>query len=243
MANQEKAKGTVDIVFLIDATGSMGNCIDKLKENVMLFFRSLTESDPMTQNFPPVKDWRAKVVGFRDVEVDGSAWLEENSFTRDVGELERQLAALKATGGGDAPESLLDALYKVVDVPKSAKGVESADAWRNRSECARAVVVFTDAPYKPTMNAPGLAGGGLADVRNRCLSERILLTVVSPRGIDDAGFQNLEGIRYATWIGVPGGAGVSPLDEFMNSKNELQNVIVNIAKTITKTATDIALGG
>lgn len=241
MANQgqEKVKGVVDIVFLMDATGSMGNCIDKLKENVMLFFRSLTETDPTTQNFPPVKDWRAKVVGFRDVEADGASWFEDNAFTRDIGEIERQLAALKAAGGGDAPESLLDAICKVVDIPKAEKGVESADAWRNRSECARAVIAFTDAPYKPVMSAPGLTGGGLLDVRNRCLSERILLTVVSPKGIDDEGFANLEAIRYAKWLGVyRGSSGHSPIDEFMNNRNDLQNVIVNIAKTITKTATE-----
>ena len=239
MDNQQekKVKGVVDIVFLMDATGSMANCIDKLKQNAMLFFKSLTEVDESVQKLPPVKDWRAKVVGFRDVDVDGDSWFEDNAFTRDVSEIERQLGALKADGGGDLPESLLDAIYKVADAPKSAKGVEEPNAWRYRSDAARAVVAFTDAPFKPTMSAPGVAGGGLVEVRNLCVSNRILLTVVAPNGIPGAEcFPQLQGIRYANWVDVPAGTeGESPLDEFLNNKQKLSKTIEVIAKTITKT--------
>ena len=41
---QSKAKGVVDIVFLLDATGSMGPCIAALKTNIGLFIDSLTMS-------------------------------------------------------------------------------------------------------------------------------------------------------------------------------------------------------
>ena len=185
----------------------------------------------------------AKVVGFRDVDVDGAKWLEDNAFTRDVGEIERQLGALIATGGGDAPESLLDAIYKVADAPKSGKGVEQPEAWRYRSDAARAIVAFTDAPYKPRMTASGIAGGNINQLRLLCVQERILLTVVAPDGIDNAAFETIEGIRYAKWVKVPCGNSSegSPIDEFMNNREALQKVIQVIAKTITKTATDIEL--
>lgn len=238
---QEKKMGIADIVFLMDATGSMGNCIDKLKQNIMVFFKNLTEMDPAKQSFPPVKDWRAKVVGFRDVGADGDRWFEDNAFTRDVAEIERQLGALKAEGGGDAPESLLDAIYKVADAPKSPKGVEEPGAWRYRSDAARAIVAFTDTTFKPTMEAPGIAGGGVKDLSLLCTQNRILLTCVAPSGIPgDECFEFLDAIRYANWVKVPAGAGASPLDEFMNSA-QLKDVIAVIAKTITQTATSIAL--
>ena len=239
---QEKVKGVVDIVFLMDATGSMGNCIDKLKKNVMLFFRSLTEMDPEKQTIPPVKDWRAKVVGFRDVDADGVRWLEDNDFTRSVAEIERQLGALVATGGGDEPESLLDAIYKVADAQKTPRGVEEPKSWRDRHDAARAIVAFTDATFKPRMTAPGIAGGDIQSLRNLCVQERILLTVVAPRGIPgDECFEGIGAIRYANWVDVPAGSGGSPIDEFMNNGNALNETIARIAKTITKTATDIAL--
>ena len=228
-------KGSVaDIVFLMDATGSMGNCIDRLRENVMRFFRLITELGPVNQDVPLVCDWRAKVVGFRDVEVDGDKWFEDNCFTRDISEVERQFGSLIAEGGGDAPESLLDAIYKAADAPKSEKGVESPTAWRHCSDAKRVVIAFTDAPYKPTMTAPGLAGGTVISLRNLLIEERICLTVVAPNGIDDDGFEMLASIRYANWVSVPPASPHegAPLDEFVNNHEALRHTLSAIAKQV-----------
>ena len=109
-----KAKGVADIVFLIDVSGSMSPCIDALRTNIEAFVDSLSAGGP--NNAAPVKDWRAKVVGYRDAEVDAGSWFEDNPFVRSAAELKAQLAALRAQGGGDEPESLLDALYKVATI-------------------------------------------------------------------------------------------------------------------------------
>ena len=66
-----KVKGVVDIVFLMDATSDMMNCIQKVKENLVPFFEALTEDGGT--NRIAARDWRAKVVGFRDFEADGAA--------------------------------------------------------------------------------------------------------------------------------------------------------------------------
>ena len=177
-----KVKGIADIVFLMDATSDMMNCIQKVKENLTPFFEALAED--VGASYVPVKDWRAKVVGFRDFEQDGADdWFWDNPFTRDIKELEQQFDALEARGGGDAPESLLDAIYTVADAPKSAPGTEDPGMWRDRQEAARAVIVFTDAPFKPVMAAPGCKGGTVVDVKNICVQERILLSVFAPRDL------------------------------------------------------------
>lgn len=196
-------QAVVDIVFLMDATGSMSSCIHRLKDNIMLFFRALTERSG--RNIPPVTNWRAKVVGFRDYEWDGAAdWLVDNSFTRDVGELQRQLDALEATGGGDRPESLLDAIYTVASAPKSERGEEDSRKWRNYRDAARAVITFTDAPFKPIMVAPGCNGGTFKDLSKRCAEERILLTLVAPSyelpGCED--YSLIDEIRYARYLPI-----------------------------------------
>jgi hypothetical protein len=238
-----RQKIKVDIVFLVDATGSMGNCIYRLKENIMLFFRKLTGLDPEVRAIPFVGDWRAKVVGFRDVEVDDDKWFEDNCFTRDIAEVERQLGSLTADGGGDRPESLLDAIYKVGAAPKSEKGEEAPTAWRYRSDAKRVVIAFTDAPYKPTMTAPGLVGGTVNDLVHLCLQERILLTVVAPEGIDDDGFETLASIRYANWVSVPSGAPQedAPLDEFVNNHEALRHTLSAIAKHVCYTCDELDL--
>ena len=204
----------------------------------MLFFKSLTEK--IGNTIPVVKDWRAKVVGFRDYEYDGAAdWLVDNPFTRDIGELQRQLDALEATGGGDAPESLLDAMYTVISAPKSERGAEDPWMWRERHEAKRAVVIFTDAPFKPVMVAPPCRNGTVEDVMNLCMQERILLTVVAPSSEQPeyACFEYLESIRKARYIPIPPGShnDDSPLDRFLDDGDALQGVIQAIAKTIPTT--------
>ena len=163
-----KVKGITDIVFLMDATSDMMNCIQKVKENLVPFFEAFTEV--VGANHIVNRDWRAKVVGFRDFEADGADdWFVDNFFTRDIKELQRQFDALEARGGGDHAESLLDAIYTVADAPKSAPGTEDPGMWRDRQEAVRAVIVFTDAPFKPVMAAPGCRGGTIDDVRNICI--------------------------------------------------------------------------
>jgi hypothetical protein len=103
----EKVKGIVDIVFLIDITRSMVGCIDKLKNNIEKFITFLTEEG---SNDAVVKDWRGKCVGFRDYEDNPSDWLEDNPFVRNASSLIGQLRGFVAHGGGDEPETLLDAI-------------------------------------------------------------------------------------------------------------------------------------
>jgi hypothetical protein len=115
-----KTKGVADIVFLIDVTGSMAPIIDALRKNIEVFVDSLSSGD--ANNAAPVKDWRGKVVGYRDIEAaeaEGLPWIVDNPFVRDAGALKAQLATLQAAGGGDEPESLLDALYKVASMEAS----------------------------------------------------------------------------------------------------------------------------
>jgi von Willebrand factor type A domain len=152
-----KTKGVADIVFLIDVSGSMAPCIDALRKNIEAFIDSLSRGD--ANNSAPVRDWRGKVIGYRDVEAsqaEGLPWIVDNAFVRDAGALKAQLSALEANGGGDEPESLLDALYTVAAMEAVPKGSQSEDPakWRYRSDAARVVIVFTDASFKETMSIP-----------------------------------------------------------------------------------------
>ena len=115
----DKVKGVVDIVFLLDITGSMQPSIDALRDNINGFVKSLAEPD--ANGGSPVKDWRIKVVGYRDASSDGAQWWEEFPFSTSVNEVKSQMAILEAKGGGDEPESLLDALYNVAKMPSTER--------------------------------------------------------------------------------------------------------------------------
>jgi hypothetical protein len=233
MADQApKVKGVADIVFLLDVTGSMGPCIDALKNNIGVFIDSLTATGPNNQT--AVRDWRGKVVGYRDFECPDVAPFEDNPFVTDTAALKAQLAALKADGGGDAPETLLDALFKVASMPQTGKG-EPPDAskWRYASGAVRVVVVFSDAGFKEKMTIPEASGGTIEDVKNVCMQNRIKLSVYAPQMPCYDEFSDLPGSEI---MSVPGADPVAALRDFTADQKNFQHTLQQLAKTVTASA-------
>ncbi len=176
-----KIKGVVDIVVLMDVTGSMQPCIDAVKRSVSTFINSMVVAD--ANNSAPIQDWRLKVVGYRDHERDGDAWFADNPFVKDVAAVEAQLAApaMQARGGGDEPESLLDALYKVLTMQEA--GVQDGDdpaRWRPLGTARRAIIFFTDATFKEFMSLPEAKGGQVNDVLIKIASSSVILCGFHP---------------------------------------------------------------
>lgn len=239
-APRAKTKGVADIVFLIDVSGSMAPVIDALRRNIEVFIDSLSTGDANAQS--PVKDWRAKVVGYRDAEHDGANWLQDNPFVRDAGTLKTQLAGLKAEGGGDEPESLLDALYKLATMPASPKGSQGDDPamWRYRSDAARVVIVFTDATLRETMAIPEAKGGGMQDVANVIMGNRIILSLFAP---NFEVYDRLSQIDKSEWEVVEY-EGLTPqqaLERFTADQANFRTTLKQLAASVSKSAETVAL--
>ncbi|MFC7738894.1 hypothetical protein ACFQX4_24555 [Roseomonas sp. GCM10028921] len=238
-----KTKGVADIVFVIDVSGSMAPCINALRYNVEAFVDSLSRGD--ANNAAPVKDWRAKVVGYRDLESsvkEGLPWIVDNPFVRDAAALKAQLASLTAEGGGDEPESLLDALYKIATMEAVPKGDQTIDPnkWRYRSDAARVVVVFTDASFKETMSIPEAKGGSLQDVANVVMANRIILSLFAP---NFEGYDRLSQIDKSEWEVVEY-EGLSPqeaLQKFTADPANFRNTLKQLAASVSRSAETVAL--
>jgi hypothetical protein len=238
-----KTKGVADIVFMIDVSGSMEPCIDALRMNIEAFVESLSRGD--ANNAAPVKDWRAKVVGYRDLDSangEGIPWIVDNLFVRDVAALKAQLAGLHAMGGGDEPESLLDALYKVATMEAVPKGSQTVDPskWRYRSDAARVVIVFTDASFKETMGIPEAKGGSLQDVANVVMANRIILSLFAP---NFEGYDRLSQIDKSEWEVVEY-EGMSPqaaLQKFTSDPVNFRNTLKQLAASVSRSAETVAL--
>ncbi len=243
VAPRAKTKGVADIVFLIDVSGSMTPIIDALRKNIETFIDSLSRGD--ANNAAPVKDWRGKIVGYRDIEhaeAEGLPWFEDNPFVRDAVALKAQLAGLRATGGGDEPESLLDVLYKVATMEASPKGAQGEDPnkWRYRSEAARVVIVFTDASFKETMSIPEAKGGSLQDVANVVMANRIILSLFAP---NFEGYDRLSQIDKSEWEVVEY-EGLSPqeaLQKFTADPVNFRTTLKQLAASVSKSAETVAL--
>jgi hypothetical protein len=238
-----KTKGVADLVFVVDVSGSMASCIDALRSNIEIFIDSLNRGD--ANNAAPVKDWRGKVVGYRDIESaddDGLPWIVDNPFVRDAGALKAQLAALQAAGGGDEPESLLDALYKVASMEAMPKGSQTEDAgkWRYRSDAARVVIVFTDASFKETMSIAEAKGGALQDVANVIMANRIILSLFAP---NFEGYDRLSQIDKSEWEVVEF-EGLTPqqaLQKFTSDPVNFRTTLKQLAASVSRSAETVAL--
>jgi Mg-chelatase subunit ChlD len=129
------ARARLDLVFLIDATGSMADEIDKLKATL----RTITAE---VAGLPSRPDICLGLVAYRD---RGDAFLlRSHDFTNDVGGfLQHALYPLQAAGGGDYPEAMNEALHETVHQL----------SWRG-SGATRMVILLADAPPHLDYGAP-----------------------------------------------------------------------------------------
>ena len=130
----------VDIVFCIDVTGSMDPIIDAVKTNALRFYDDVQTN--LVAKGKNVDELRVRVVAFRDLAADGEAAIQESPFYRLPDErsaFSGFFDGLVAEGGGDAPESGLEAVALAMN-----------SQWTNRGDRRRqVVVVWTDQPAKP----------------------------------------------------------------------------------------------
>jgi hypothetical protein len=240
-APRAKTRGVADIVFLIDISGSMKPCIDALRANIELFIDFLSAGNANEG----LRDWRGKVVGYRDfdaAEGDGLPWIVDNPFVRNASDMKNQLGWLEAAGGGDEPESLLDALYTVSTMDALPKGAPAEDPakWRYRSDAARVVIVFTDASFKETMSLPQARGGSLQDVANAVMANRIILSLFAP---NFEGYDRMSQIDKCEWEVVEYD-GLSPqeaLRQFTADPANFRTTLKQLAASVSRSAETIAL--
>lgn len=127
----------VDLVMCIDCTDSMAPAIERVKGMALDFHDDLTAT--MEELTPPkvVDQLRVKVVAFRDVRVDEDAFQVSDFFDLPAqrGDFEAFVKKLEHRGGGDEPESGLEALAEAMH----------SDWETGHGKRRHVVVLFTDA--------------------------------------------------------------------------------------------------
>ena len=84
--NTRKTDRNVDIVFCIDGTGSMRDCIDTLKDNALKFQSDL--STYLLNNNTNITSLRVKLITFRDYGCDVNAMVETDFYELPLDEAE-----------------------------------------------------------------------------------------------------------------------------------------------------------
>jgi flagellin-like hook-associated protein FlgL len=143
----------MELIFVVDTTGSMGTTINNLRNNISNFISSQVAVKADT--------WKAKIVDFRDLTVGER--IVDNPFVSTVGELQTQVNTLSPGGGGDLPESLIDGI---------ARGFNSA-GWSYDPEVVKGIVAFTDASTKLPVPASGTSSEIADRIKNAGVTTKI----------------------------------------------------------------------
>eukprot|EP00798_Chlamydomonas_sp_ICE-L_P025799 gene25799-11473_t len=106
-SNGVREKKVVELVIMMDTTGSMESSIEMCKQHA----KSLARMSKMA--IPTDFDMKVGFISYKDHGDQGQ--LELIQFTRDEESLDRFIQGLKASGGGDAPEDVVGGLKAAVE--------------------------------------------------------------------------------------------------------------------------------
>ncbi len=164
-ANREPVGGPIpiDVCFIIDTTGSMGDEIARVKETLLRVTSKLRSDSAQGV------DLRYGAVLYRDI---GDEYVTlRHPFTLDLQAFDAQIQTIQAGGGGDGPESLNQGL---------AVGVAGMD-WRENA--ARVAFLIADAPPHMDYQEDVTYGRAAAAAMVR----GIRVHTVAASGLDDPG--------------------------------------------------------
>ncbi|MGY5865380.1 MAG: VWA domain-containing protein [Candidatus Thorarchaeota archaeon] len=129
--------GQLDLVFVVDNTGSMGPYIQNVKTKILEIIRTIKKEEM-------VHRLRVGLVSYRDHPPEETTYVTQKyELSPDTSMIERSVMQMGASGGGDGPEAVSTALQvmnKMEFLNESGKiavligdapphGVESGDRW------------------------------------------------------------------------------------------------------------------
>lgn len=129
-SKSERVERFIDIVFILDVTGSMGGELDGVKNHISKFVDELADEDVTA---------RLCIVTFSDkVKKKCSSFYEDNSSTpenENTKQFKRDISKIKLVWGGDTPEnSLAGIIWAAKKTP-----------WK--ADAQKIAVLVTDAPF------------------------------------------------------------------------------------------------
>jgi Mg-chelatase subunit ChlD len=122
-----QSRPRMEVVFVLDTTGSMGGMIAGAKQKIWAIANKLKSAEP-------TPEIRFGLVGYRD---RGDAYVTKVfGLNSDLDEVYSRLQSFQADGGGDEPESVNEALHRAV------RDLQ----WSTDPEVLRVIFLVGDAP-------------------------------------------------------------------------------------------------
>ncbi len=189
-AAEERVK--LDVLFLIDATGSMSDEIEKLQTSIQQIAARI-------DSLPGRPEVRFAMTIYRDRE--DLFVTRTYDFTPDVERFSKALAEVRADGGGDTPESVNEALHRAIHAPE----------WRSQDTVK---LVFLVADASPHLDYE--QDYDYADEMQAAAERGIKIFCVASSGLDDQGeyiFRQIAQFTQGRFIFLTYAPGGGPGDD------------------------------
>ncbi len=145
----EAARPQIEVVFVLDTTGSMSGLIQAAKEKIWAIANTLATTKPA----PNIK---MGLVGYRD---RGDEYVTKRTdLTDDLDAVYEQLMGFRANGGGDTPESVNQALHEAVTKIRWSKDEDSYRVIFLVGDCPPHMDYEDDVKYPETCKTAAKAG-------------------------------------------------------------------------------------
>ncbi|MBN8460928.1 MAG: VWA domain-containing protein [Verrucomicrobia bacterium] len=142
-------KPVVDVVFVLDSTGSMGGLIEGAKDKIWSIANSVIGQKPA----PSV---RIGLVSYRD---RGDEYVTRSfDLTDDIDEVFKNLRSFRASGGGDTPESVNQALHEAVGKMGWSAGKDATKIMFLVGDCPPHMDYQDDVKYQETCKRAASSG-------------------------------------------------------------------------------------
>lgn len=181
--NSKMTSGKVDIVFIIDRTGSMDSIIGEVENNIDGFINKIADNG-INVNMG--------LITYGDVNEGDS--LFKSSITSDLDTFKSYISNISPNGGGDANESGLEGIADITN---------GALSYTLRSDATKQFILVTDAQVhnSSTDGGDGESSFSIDDVANELKNKGIKLTVVSNSSTKDQ-LQRLSDLTNGYYLDI-----------------------------------------
>lgn len=196
-----------DVMFVLDCTASMKGELDAIRDTIIDFVNSVCAEGMQT---------RVGLVEFRDRlngEEHQALLFDRHAFTANAASFQREVSKLKAAGGGDEPESSLDAILLALKQPFDP-------------EATKIMVLVTDAPpHIPDKEAASVEE--VSDAIKASGIKQFHMIIRTQEAKSQVYLQLLEGTRG---LAFELGRG----NDFRSRAQDFKQILMNLGKTISR---------
>ena len=202
-ASPPQSKPRIEVCFVLDTTGSMGGLIEGAKQKIWSIANEMISAQP-------TPELKLGLIGYRD---RGDEYVVKSfGLTDDIDAIYGHLREFQAGGGGDAPESVNEALAEAIHKMP----------WSSDSKVLKIIFLVGDAP--PHMDYPN--GPKYPDLCREAAKKDLIINTIQCGEMAETKpiWQEIAKLSEGSYVGISQSGNVAvistPMDKELSRLNE-----------------------